>query len=176
MKAEVGAALTPLLNLAIWAAGRAGDLVWFQIGDRRTVPSGDNGPREVGTYALHLACPWRLIDQERLLVGSGDLLTPADPEAEIETFDWDVPGANWLDLRLAELWSGFEPEKPKVQGVEPDQYGGFALHLTGPMRLEVFPNSTPTGHVATEFWRLLQPATDSPHFVVGTFGIERDEA
>jgi hypothetical protein len=175
MQAEVGAALLPLLQLPIWAAGRTGDLAWFQIGDRRVVQSGEDGHREVGTYALHIACPWRLVDRHRLLVGSGDLLTPADPEAEIETFDWDEPGSNWLDVRLAELWAGFGAELPTIQGVEPDPYGGFGLHLTGGMRLEAFPNSTPTGHVATEFWRLLQPSTAAPHFVVGTFGVERDE-
>lgn len=176
MQAEVAVALTPLLGLPIWAAGRAGDLAWFQLGDRRTVPGDEGAEREVGTYTLHVACPWRLVDQERLLVGSGDLLTPADPDAEIEDFDWDVPGANWLDVRLDELWSGFAAAPPIIQGVEPDPYGGFALHLSGGLRLEAFPNSTPTGHVATEFWRLLRPGTDAPHFVVGTFGIERDGA
>jgi hypothetical protein len=175
MRAEVGGALTPLLGLPIWAAGRDRDLVWLQIGERKTVPTGTDGQQEVGTYTLHLACPWRLVDQKRVLVGSGDLLTPADPEAEIETFDWDVPGANWLDVRLAELWSGVGAASPSIQGVEPDHYGGFALHLSDGLRLEVFPNSTPTGHVATEFWRLVQSATHVPHFVVGTFGVERDE-
>jgi hypothetical protein len=171
---EIAVALAPLLGLPLWAAGRSGELVWFQIGERRTVASEDGGRREVGTYSLHLACPWRLVDPDRVLVGAGDLLTPADPEAEIETFDWDVPGANWLDLRLEELWSGFGAILPTIQGVEPDPYGGFALHLTGAMRLEAFPNSTPTGHVATEFWRLVQPATDVPQLVVGTFGVERE--
>lgn len=176
MQAEVAAALTPLLGHTIWAAGRTADLVWLQIGERRLVPSLDNGQGEVGTYALHLSCPWRLINRERVLVGSGDLLTPADPDAEIETFDWDAPGANWLDVRLAELWTGAGIALPRIEGVEPDPYGGFALHLTGGMRLDAFPNSSPTGHVATEFWRLLQPGTEALHFVVGTFGIERDEA
>ena len=174
MKAEIGAALLPLLQLPMWAAGRAGEVVWFQIGDRTMIPSGEDGEQQVGTYALHVACPWRLVDRERLLVGSGDLLTPSDPEAEIETFDWDVPGANWLDLRLAELWAGFNAQPPTIQGIEPDAYGGFGLHLTGGLRLEAFPSSTPTGHVATEFWRLLQPSRAVPHFVVGTFGLERE--
>jgi hypothetical protein len=52
---------------------------------------------------------------------------------------------------------------------------GFSLELTGGMRLDAFPNSTPTGHVATEFWRLSRPGVPVPHFVVGTFGVERDE-
>ena len=176
MKTEVAVALTPLLGQPIWAAGRSADLVWLQIGARRTVATRDNGQREVGTYALHLAGPWRIISQERILVGSADLLTPADPGADIETFDWDVPGANWLDVRLEELWSGFGSAVPRIEGVEPDQYGGFSLHLSGGMRLELFPNATPTGDVATEFWRLLQPGSEAPQVVVGTFGIERDEA
>src|SRR3712207_653825 len=77
MKAQVYAALTPLLGLPIRAAERTGDLVLLQIGEQRTITNGNGGQREVGRYALHLACPWRFLDGERLLAGSGDLLTPA---------------------------------------------------------------------------------------------------
>jgi hypothetical protein len=176
MNSDIADALAPLIGLPLWGAGRTGDIVRLQFGARRTVGDHEGGSQEVGAYALQLACPWRLVDERRLLVGSGDLLTPADPDAEIETFDWDEPGANWLDLRLAELWTGFGAEPPSVTGAQPDPYTGFVLELSGARRLEVFPNSTPTGHVTTEFWRLLQPGTRVPHFVVGTFGIERDDA
>jgi hypothetical protein len=57
-----------------------------------------------------------------------------------------------------------------------DELGGFTLELTDGMMLEAYPDSSPTGHVTTEFWRLLQPGTESPHFAVGTFGIEHDDA
>jgi hypothetical protein len=104
-------------------------------------------------------------------VGSGDLLTPADPAEEPESFDWELPGASWLDVRLGEL----EPAHPPVvEAANADAFGGVRLTLSGGRVLELFPNATPTGHVATEFWRLLRPGSDAPHFVVGTFGVDRE--
>jgi hypothetical protein len=176
MKAKMLEALEPLVGQPIWGAGRAGDLVQLQLGERSTVTVEDEGDREVGAYSLHLSCPWRLATGERILTGSGDLWTPADAEAELESFDWETPGASWLDLRLAELWERFSAAPPSVTRVLADELGGFTLELTDGMVLEVFPESSPTGHVTTEFWRLLQPGTESPHFVVGTFGIEHDGA
>jgi hypothetical protein len=176
VKAEIEQALAPLVGLPLWSAGRVADLLWLQFGERRRIPNADgDGQREVGTYALHVACPWRLSDAERILVGSGDLLTPADPEEEPETFDWGQPGATWLDIRLRELWEGFGAAPPSVERVAADQLGGVRVDLSRGMALELFPNSTPTGHIATEFWRFLQPGEPTPHVVVGTFGLERDE-
>jgi hypothetical protein len=109
---------------------------------------------------------------DRILVGSGDLLTPADPEADIETFDWDEPGASWLDVRLGEIGAAHAADPPAVSSAVVDELGGLRLTLTGGLALELFPTSTPTGHVSTEFWRLLRPGTDGPHFAVGTFGAD----
>jgi len=61
-----------------------------------------------------------------------------------------------------------------VEAVAGDAFGGLRLALSGGRALEVFPNATPSGHIATEFWRLLRPGTDEAQFVVGTFGAERE--
>jgi hypothetical protein len=173
VKAEIEQALAPIVGLPIWAAGREIDLLWLQIGARRRIPA-DGGERKVGTYTLLVACPWRLTTDDRIVVGSGDLLTPADPDEEIETFDWDVPGASWLDVRLAEITVAHESDPPVVLAVSADPFGGVRLSLTAELVLELFPTSTPTGHVSTEFWRLIQPGGDEPSFVVGTFGTEQE--
>jgi hypothetical protein len=173
VKAEIEQALAPIVGLPIWAAGREVDLLWLQLGARRRL-SDDGGEREVGTYTLLIACPWRLVTADRIVVGSGDLLTPADPDEEIETFDWDIAGASWLDVRLAELTVAHESDPPVVLAVAADDLGGIRLSLTAELVLELFPTSTPTGHVSTEFWRLVQPGTDAPSFVVGTFGTEAE--
>src|SRR5215212_7371991 len=112
--------------MPLWGAGRAADLLWLQFGDRRRVPAGDDGgeEREVGELALHVACPWRLRDDERVLVGSGDLLTPADPDEDPETFDWDQPGASWLDIRLGEIQAADAAAPPVVESVAADALGG----------------------------------------------------
>jgi hypothetical protein len=50
------------MGLPLWAVGRAGSLVWCQFGARRTVTDRQGEQREVGAYALHVDCPWRLTD------------------------------------------------------------------------------------------------------------------
>lgn len=164
MRAEIERELARLVGYAVQRVTRVADLVRFHLADRS---SGG------GLLALHVACPWRLTDGERLLVGSGDLLTPADAEADLETFDWDEPGSNWLDVRLAELWEGFGDAPPVVAAVSADRFGGVRLTLDAGRLLEIFPNSTPTGHVSTEFWRLVPDEGAATSFAIGTFGIER---
>ena len=175
MRDEIERAAAPLIGLPMWGAGRAADLLWLQFGARRSATGAGPDERDVGEIALHVACPWRLCDAERILVGSGDLLTPADAEEDPETFDWDEPGASWLDVRLGELQAADVARPPVVESVAADALGGLRLGLGGGRVLELFPNATPTGHVTTEFWRLLRPGSGDPHFVVGTFGVSRED-
>ena len=160
MRDEIERALAPLVGLPLSAADREADLLRLRFG-------------AAGELALHVACPWRLRDAERVLVGSGDLLTPADPEEEPATFDWEAPGASWLDVRLAELQAADAARPPAVEAVEADVLGGVRLFITGGRLLELFPNATPTGHVSTEFWRLVRADGGEPDFAVGTFGAAR---
>jgi len=176
VKDDIDQALAPLVGLPMWAASRTADRLTLQFGERQRVVDDEGGEREVGLYALDVACPWRLAAPDRILVGSGDLLTPADPEEEIETFDWDVPGASWLDVRLEEVAAAHASSPPAVAAIDADPFGGVRLTLSGALALELFPTSTPTGHVATEFWRLLRLGAAEPHFVVGTFGVELESA
>ena len=63
-----------------------------------------------------------------------------------------------------------------VESTRVDAVGGFALACSEGFTFEVFPNSAPAAHVETEFWRLLQPDAEQPHFVVDTTGRHRDDA
>lgn len=174
--------LVGLVGLPLWKMTRAGDTLWIQFGERRPVDgsAGSNGAgtegagHEMGTLALLVACPWRWVADDRILVGSGDLLTPADPDAELEDFDWDAAGASWLDVRLEELATRLAADPPVVRTAIADPWLGLRVELSDATALELFPNSTPTGHVSTEFWRLLQPGTEAPHLVTGTFGVDRE--
>ena len=40
-----------------------------------------------------------------------------------------------------------------------DSYGGLRLVATGGIESEIFPNSSASPHVETEFWRLVELAT-----------------
>ena len=138
----------------------------LQFGDRRFVAE-----REVGTYSLQVACAWRIAGPNAILVASGDLLTPADPEAVLESFDWDLPGASWWDVRMNDVAISLG-STTVVSTFLADSYGGVRLVCTGGIEIEIFPNSSPAPHVETEFWRLLRPGETENHVVVGTSGVE----
>ena len=153
---ELDATLAALAGLALARLGRAGDTLWIQLGPLQTIDGddGDASPREVGTH--------------------GDLLTPADADVELEDYDWDEPGASWLDVRLGELNERLAQSPRTVRRATRDAWLGLRLALDDDSTIELFPNSTPTGHVSTEFWRVLQPGSAAPHLVTGTFGIDRE--
>jgi hypothetical protein len=131
-----------------------------------------DGSDDGGGYELQVACSWRMAGPTSIIVGSGDLFTPSDADAELETFDWDVSGASWWDKRMEELRPTLTDTTVAVMTFVADSLGGFRLVCTGGIELEVFPNSSPAPHVETEFWRLIQPGRTEPDIVVGTSGIE----
>lgn len=164
-------ALATLAGLALSRLERAGDTLWIQLGPLHTV-EGEDGPREIGAWSLHVSCPWRWCATDRVLVGSGDLLTPADADVELEDYDWDEPGASWLDVRLGELAAHLTESPVSIFRATRDRWLGLRLELDDDTVLELFPNSTPTGHVSTEFWRVFEPG--QAHLVAGTFGIDHE--
>lgn len=166
MHQDIEQALQALTGAPLLGVSRMVDTLRLDFADRP--------PHAAGGVALHVACAWRLTDGERILVGSGDLFTPADPDEEPATFDWEPAGASWLDVRLGELAAtrAAAAHPPAVSQVTVDPFGGVRIALTDGFVLELFPSSTPTGHVSTEFWRLTRAGADD--FVVGTFGVERE--
>ena len=132
------------------------------------VPPAEGPPTDMPSLVLQVSCAWRLADAEHLLVASGDLFAPADPDADLETFDWETPGSTWWDVALARALAA-RPAPPVVARVEPDVLGGLRLELDEGLVFEAFANSTSAPHVETEFWRL-GPERDDVHLVVGTNG------
>ena len=138
----------------------------MQLGESRRV-----GDVEVGAYTLQVACAWRIAGPTTILVASGDLFTPADADAELETFDWDVPGASWWDSRMQEVADSLAGTVT-ITTFLADSYGGLRLVCTGGMEIELFPNSSPAPHVESEFWRLTRSGDSEQCVVVGSAGIE----
>jgi hypothetical protein len=145
-------------------------MLWLQFGERVKQPATKGGTREVGSYALHVSGAWRLTDPGGIITGSGDLFTPVNPDADLETFDWDVRGASWWDRRLAEFVTTFAATPPVVENIYADRLGDVRLSMTQGIGFETFAQSSAVDHVETEFWRLLQPGKQAPHFVVDTNG------
>jgi hypothetical protein len=128
----------------VWAAGRAARMLWIQIGDCHTVPAWGGGTKEVGTFALHIDCPWSWKQGEVVI---------ADQDSSLEHLN---------DLILTPMI---------CQTIFTYDDGSFELKFRNGTVLAVFAEADVVDE-ETEFWRLFMPAADTPHFVVGSKGIQ----
>jgi hypothetical protein len=173
VKADIERALQPLIGETLWGPGRAANMLSLQIGPVHAAPTQRSPDREVGAFSLHVFCPWRLTRASEIVVGSGDLHTPADPDADLEDFDWESPDSTWWDVGMREVFGNGARVSLVVQEVVVDDCGGFVLRCTGDFVFAVFPNSAPAAHVETEFWRVIA-AGDGRHTVMSSAGLHRD--
>ncbi len=142
-KQDVETALSPLLGLRMWKATRAADMECFQFGVRHTTKTFFGEPCEVGDYALHVQCAWRIAGPDGIIVASRDIFVPAgNPEREPDGFDYMKFGANLRDERRDELFHRQPENILLVTGIEADEYGSVRLSLTGGFILQVFPDDS----------------------------------
>ncbi len=169
MKEQIEETLQCLLGLPLWGASRASDLQSFQFGDRGTVSTRRRGTKEVGEYALHVQCAWRIAGKDGIVVASRDRYYPAgNPDEFPPDFEWDYPGVNRCDERVAALFSETVNSPLTVEAIQADNAGSISLTLRGGYKLEVFPDDSLPG----EHWRLFQPSIKTEHFVITGLGIE----
>jgi hypothetical protein len=169
MEGTVMQALSRLAGQVLWNAGRTTNLEWFHFGQRREVQGRFGEVKLVGEYALHVQCAWRITHKNIIVVASGDRFFPSgDPFQDIQDFEWDRPGSNRCDEKVALLFSGETPGKFIVEAVKSDLVGGLTLVLTGDYTLDVFPDTSVDG----EYWRFFQPYTSHPHLIMTSKGVE----
>lgn len=155
-------ALQGLIGLPMWSGGRTVNLVWLQFGPKKIVTD-RTGEKEVGEFALHLQCFWRIRDKKTILVASGDRFYPrGDPYEETEDFDWTLPGVNRCDEKLDVLFQSRRLPYLVVRSIKTDPYGGFSLQFRASIKLDVSPDDT----VNNEKWRIFRPYSGETHFVV----------
>jgi len=164
-------ALQVLLNLPLKRIGRAADLLWLQFGESREVPSRKGGTRRVGEWALHIQTPWNFVRDSRIIVGTRDLYYYSEASSEFaeqgREFDWQKDGVSRFDRHATTLNQEFELTPPLVTRILCDSVGTFTLWLGENLTFSVFPNCASTSP-DFEFWRLFQPAKETPHYVVAT--------
>jgi hypothetical protein len=170
MKKQVQKALEVLIGQPLWSSGRAADLEWFQFGQRRTVKNTRGDTKEVGEYALHVQCAWRIRHGDQVVVGGRDLYYPPEQsDNPTEDFEWDVQGANRRDKRIAELFQN-ETRQFLVLEVEVGEAGAFTIIFDDAHALDVFPDDS----LGDEHWRIFKPSTEEPHFVVTGRGLRAE--
>jgi hypothetical protein len=169
---EIITHLRPLVGLKLSIARRAADLRIFQFGPIRKVEQGS-----IGDYALHIQCPWRIEGPQGIVTGRSDLWEPADASPEIDWKNWNYDRDENLQDKCVGGWLGsYDPQTRSfvnesdqlvVEAVQADIYGGAMIILSGSYRLVLFPAGT-----RGEDWRIFQPGTDEPHFVISGGRIE----
>ena len=159
------------IRLDLWGAGRAADLKTFQFGPRQQVTDRHSKVRDVGTYALHVSCAWRVTSPMSIIVASRDRYYPSEKSGfgiDDANFMWDQPGANLCDERIAKLFDDHVAEASLVvDAITTDAVGGASIVLRQGFTLDIFPDDS----LPDEHWRLLSPSTKTPHFVVTGNGI-----
>lgn len=145
MRNEIEQLLSGIQGLQIWAAGHSASMLWLQIGNRHTVPAWGGGTKEVETYALHIDYLWSWSCD-------GTLLANHETEAQ----------------QLNELIS----LPVTCQRIIAQDNGSFEIHFDNQTKFSVSVEADPDPDpFAEEFWRFLQPSSDTRHFVVGFRGI-----
>ncbi|MFG6490393.1 hypothetical protein ACG04R_27240 [Roseateles sp. BYS78W] len=154
--AEIKQELQKLVGLPAWKATFAAGTLSVQFGGKRETTTRNGKATLVGERALHIQALWRLSTSDEIIIGS------------IDHHCHDERDNTPQILAIVEkaLLRG-----PSVLAVECVRAGAFALALEGGLYLEVVPAPRPSDE-ADEFWRLLSPEHDKPHFVVTSNGIE----
>lgn len=165
-----------LIGKPLWRCTRAADMACFQFGNRhkRKAPHGDDC--EVGDYALHVQCSWRIIRGDEILVGKEDLYEPQDPAGADVVFDWRK--GNLQDARIGKLFADGRRQFTVV-GTALRAGGELDILFDDELRLEVFPNSSLQTH-DMEHWRLFAPSVGpelrgkTPHLVFSGAGLRHE--
>jgi hypothetical protein len=160
-----------LVGLPAWDAGRTANLVWFQFGAQRVVTMHfRNEQKVVGEWALHVQCAWRITGRFGIEVASHDMYYPASGETAIDSgeFEWDRPGRNACDEKLAKLFGSRETGPFVVTSAQVGAAGALRIRLDDEYTIDVFPNSS----LAIEQWRLFQPYSDTADAVFTGQGLE----
>jgi len=139
MQQAIQAQLNRIVSLPLWGIGRAASLLWLQFGERHTVPAWRDGAKQVGTLALHVDCPWYWKRGDQIV---------ASWRSEFELVQRLVPQPTVCRTAIARESGSFEL-----------QFDNNTTFVT-----TVEDDADPD---ADEYWRLLEPALDTPHFVVG---------
>ena len=152
--------------------GRAANMLDLEFGEDAVMIT-RRGPHTVGTYILHVQCPWRIINVEKrgMYLGSMDFYAPstqvkADKNFRYETFDWDVRGQNLFDERAPQWFAGLEGVT--VTEAKMYRFGDARIKLSNGDWIEIFA----TESADRECWRFFQCGQD--HLVVNSgTGVQR---
>jgi hypothetical protein len=165
IEATILSALQVIIGLPLSIARNAGNMKGFHFG--RIRPHHMEGKGTVGEYALHVQCPWRIVQAGKILTGLQDYY-----EEQADEADESAHGSerNLQEKKLFQLLRGYDPSTRSlvnatdgliVRTIDADAYGGLEIGFSNALYLQIFPDSS-----VGEAWRFFRPGSDE-HFVIG---------
>jgi hypothetical protein len=170
LRQRITTALSEIIGLPLWRATRVADMEMFDLGGRQSKLNRHGDQVDVGEWALHIQCPWRIASAGEIIVASDDRAFPEDETSSTQDFDTDSPSR--CEARMAAWLCEHSSAPLQVVRVEADNVGGFKLRLDCDFVLEAFPASSRRGEYS-EHWRLFRPLSEARHFVVTGYGVEK---
>lgn len=159
--------ISRLIGQPVHSIGRAANMLDLHFGEDVIVPDRISKEKHVGTYSLHVQCPWRIINPEKrkVLLGSLDFYAPstrrlAAEDFDYNHFDWDVQGENLFDEKAQEWFAGLE--HVTVVAARMNRFGDARIDLSNGDRIEIFVMATDDG----ECWRLFLSAKSTTQLVI----------
>jgi hypothetical protein len=169
LQREIATALRPFVGLDLVSAGRAANLQYFTFGRHSTAPE---TTEDLAEFEIHILCPWRLVIDGDIMMGSADYYRPATEYVSDDEFNAATIGSRVIDQRNEDLRERIDRRRYTVSSFDVNP-GGFRLSISPAALLEVFPDASSAAHSELEFWRVFQPHLAAPHFVVSSAGIDR---
>ncbi len=162
--------LRRLVGLRLTAARLTGGMLNVHFGTLRDTPRG-----QVGDLAVHVQCPWRLELHGAIVTGRDDMESEAGDQAPWKT----ARGyASVTEAHLHNLLGAYDEGTRSflnvghaldVTDARLGPCGNLTIELTGDYRLALFPSGS-----ANEDWRIFEPSSETPHFVIVGGAIEED--
>ncbi len=167
MQEQIQTAASVLLGRAVWRCTRAADMACFQFGQRRNVRNFRGDEAQVGEYALHLQCSWRIVKQDQIIVAAFDVFRPREGHETEDGLDFNWEAGNLLDDRIRVFFEN-DSRQYTVEDVQAGRAGALRLILEGEFSFEICPCNS---QEKLEHWRLFEPRSDRDHLVVTGTGI-----
>jgi hypothetical protein len=167
---QINKILLDLIGLPLTRTTRAANMECLKFG---TVYRADKDGKDynVGEFALHLQCPWRMTNENEIIVGSNDLYEQADEQAEYdENFNWEKLNSNLRDVKLDKF---INENKLSIISATADKFGGLDIGFDKNVKLTVFPNIS--SKADNEYWRIIDFRDEkSKHLESRSTGFEID--
>lgn len=144
--------------------GRASDMLWLAMGEIIVVNDYKGNKTEKSSLALHVQCPWRLVNQKEksIFIASYDIY-----EVD-EELDWDVQGNNLFDQKIRE-WKNVD-DSVYISNVCVNNIGDLEISISNDYVFQIFVNTS----TEEECWRFFECNTGKAHFLMTGKGIKEE--